>query len=99
MLCADCRADVGKGGITQEDGDVLCMWCDQARAAGRRVLLLDLDSLEVMYMDESKLKLVGMPLNYINASTLTPEEWVMALRLERSGGSDPAVDRDLKIKK
>lgn len=34
MNCAKCGADIGNGGVGQEDGTILCVACDQAVVAG-----------------------------------------------------------------
>jgi len=61
-------------------------------------LFVNLNTLEVMYVDGAELGAMKDLPDYVNAAELTPEEWVVILRLERGGyADDTAIRKGLKF--
>jgi hypothetical protein len=56
-ICSDCGAKLGRGGIGQEDGSLLCANCDSKRASSSNSLNANA-RLEVKFFDANNASLV-----------------------------------------
>ncbi len=63
------------------------------------VLFFNLDTLDARYVNEADGWTKAQLQDYVDTSKMTPEEWVMAFRLERGCTNTDELKAGLKIKK